>query len=319
MHKEKKQPSIQKMFGQLFIAPWNEEEAKGEAITLITQHHIGGFLLHQEAIKKEKKIKKLTQRLQAYALQEAPLLIAIDASQDERIPVLPSLPSIQTFQAMTNRLYAEQFTEAIGDKLRELGINTIFYPSLEEEEKLDRTTLETTASYGSNLVKGFHKSELATCLTDYPREDAIDLHTRSDRKSSDLYPFYKILTEQGSLLLLKDYAAETIDHYVRQHLNFNGIIIYDLRGEGSSLKSERILDLLDAGVDCFILPEDFEYQTAILTELFDHLEKTEKKGIVQSFHKLNQLKKAFNFDKLEREKPLTPYQRKRLIERITTS
>ncbi|HLS23827.1 MAG TPA: glycoside hydrolase family 3 N-terminal domain-containing protein [Pseudogracilibacillus sp.] len=320
MRSKKDWMSLKTRLGQLFIAPYNGREVNGEIVTLINHYRIGGIFLTKEALQKEKQITTMTEKLQQYATVEHPLIISIDQNTLET--ALPTLPSIKEFRQGTNRLFVEQFAEATGQSLRELGINTIFYPSIDIDGNFPgRETLEHYKKFGTHLVKGLQKSDVVACLVNYPNKEQIDLHLRSDRKSSNVYPFYEILQKEAEMLQISTYSAPDINLYIRKHLSYDGLIVYDLRKEHdkTTITASFIRELLEAGVDLFLLPEGFNRQLNLLNELFEMINTIKEDIINKSFKKVTHLKTTYHFSLLEQQKKLTPYQQERLINRVKNS
>lgn len=286
--------SIEEKLGQLFMSTYENDSLSVKMINLLTKYHIGGILLTRPNYKNRKKLTHLTSYLQYYATKKRPLLIA---SRQDHHDDLVVMPEEETLHKMKNRLYTKQLSEVIAVEHRTVGINTLFYPNLDANDKTD---LESSANHGVATVQGMKKGFVVNCVSGFPSLNEINLDKKPDSKKSIVYPFYKIIKEDVGLLNVKEPSEPLINGYIRNVLGYENVIIHELTQPFTSVKeiANYVIEAIHAGVNMIILPYSYKEQMKLLNYLIEVVkeEKIDKDKINDSFNKLKSVKEAYRFD-----------------------
>src|SRR5699024_9245848 len=132
-----------------------------------------------------------------------------------------------------------------------------------------REVVTPLANHGRAVVEGFGQSNVVSFVSGLPLAHEIDSFIGPDRKKSNLYPFYEVVSKGADVLIIQDPSEELIKDYIRTNLHFDGIIAYEVPDITSSvdLIADEVIHAINSGVNLLILPFEYKKQTALLNEL----------------------------------------------------
>lgn len=267
--------TLEEKVGQLFMSTFESDSVNGEIITLITFYHIGGVLLKLPSKIKRNKIAHMNRYLQYYATNKRPLFIASNQRDVEmdKIEKPYSFLAEDSLYKINNRHYTKQLAEVIAAEYRAIGINTIIYPELtisSHNLKEIRNEVDTVANHGVATVQGIAKSGVISCVTGFPSFDAVDIMINPDGRTSNVFPFYKVINH-GLVALKISEPTKSFIHYIRNTLQYNHLIIYELEDNFTSVQEicHDIVHAIHSGVDYIILPYTYKQQLSILNAIIE--------------------------------------------------
>lgn len=257
--------SDEEKVGQLLMVFFKGEEINEEAIKLISEAHVGGFIYYNWAngLKTPQQIQNLSNALQQLAHKQKhriPLLIAVDQEGGKvtrlrenftEFPGNEALAKLPLYYTMKSALY-------IGEELKAVGVNFNLAPVVDVNSNPAHTVLGSrsfgnsarrVAKHGQYALDGYRKAKVIAALKHFPGygEASVDPHlglptvnkTRAQLEKEELYPF-KCLHKQASAIMtahivmsaLDPSNCTTLSHAIVEDLlrntwGYQGVIISD--------------------------------------------------------------------------------------------
>ena len=266
--------SLEEKIGQMIMIGLNTETAVKNLEKIIEKYKVGGVLLYkrnyhenyEEMIELVNKIKILNQK------NKIPIFISID-QEGGRVNRIPKeFKNLPAANKLVKKSVEEDFVkrsgEITGELLYKLGVNMDFAPVLDIKRFADNHAIgdraysediEEVSRYGIEYMQALQENGIVSVVKHFPGHGATqtDSHFRlpkidTDMKTlekEDMKPFKEAMAYGTDAMLIghlviprvtKLYPAsmsKKVINYIRQELNFNGIIITD----DMRMKSVRLL------------------------------------------------------------------------------
>ncbi|GCF11521.1 glycoside hydrolase family 3 N-terminal domain-containing protein [Dictyobacter arantiisoli] len=232
---------------------------------MVAQQHVGGFL-YQESDGNFQWPNNTIAGLQAFSAQAttddptAPL-IAIDqegGTVSKTSAFFGPTPSAEdlTLSGSPTTAYNQAQTDA--SQLKQLGINTNLAPVVDVGpdttifgSRFFSADPNTVATYAGSFIKGSQDGGIPGTLKHFPglgSSDGVDPHvglpnvakSLADLQAVDFLPYKKIIQQDNpAMVMTTDVSSQALDpgvaaelspkvlHYLRNTLNFNGVVITD--------------------------------------------------------------------------------------------
>lgn len=317
--------TLEEKIGQMFMPTYDYYHMNGDLMTLITQYHIGGVYLALKNYDKHKKhIKAMNHKLQYFATNEKPLLIANGFTSETLATIenVTAMPTEEEIYNMNHRLYTKQLAEVIGQKLQDIGMNTYLYPDLHMEYTENiRNEVNIVANHGKAILQGLRQSNVISFIKGFPNIDDIDPFIEPNRRKSNVYPFYDVIKNGADVLMISEPSETLIEDVIRTGLQFSNVVAFSLEDTLETVEeaSRRIVDAIHHGVNLIILPYSYQKQIAILNKILElaHEGHINHEAIHRSVTRLCSLKEKYRLHVLNNiDRPLTTHQSNCVIEKI---
>lgn len=336
--------SLEEKVGQLFIVNFEGTEKTGELIHLITYFKVGGLFYRAENVSDLKKLHKLSTTVQFFAKTGLPLFLATTQEGGDVNEIADGL-TISLSQAKlglaNNRLYTRQMAEIVGQELRALGVNMNFAPVLNtkngfDDERYFSKNIDLVAKHGVAAIQGYEKAQVCAVVKYFPNIYLDNIHNilsiPVDRKTSEIYPFYRAIKYGASGILVTNSIFKNsnslsdtlLNELLRERVQFDGMIITEAN-ETTDVQS--IISFIQAGCDMIYLQTNYENQIRTISAVLEAV----KTGII-SEDRINQsVKRILAVKEKHQIGEIPPFKRERfrkkrsldlvdrLIERATVS
>ena len=267
--------TLEEKVGQLLMVHLHREEAK----TLVQNLHVGGVIYYNWSndLTEPALVCSLSAELQALAT--VPLLIAVDqeGGRVERLQFL-HFPSNSAIGEIGDPAAAEQMAFAIGQGLRDVGINMNLAPVVDVSGK-DRSfgsSPELVQQFAARALTGYQRAGVLTSLKHYPGLGDAEVDSHMDlpvlHKSIErgVAPFAQLASQADTImtahLLVPAIDAEScatlskpILDLLREQIGFQGVILSDSLVMEGVLKNcnysveEAAIRAFNAGCDILML------------------------------------------------------------------
>ena len=266
--------SLKEKIGQKFIIGFDENLNVLEKIEeTIKNYKIGGVLIYKKNYKNYDELINLINNIRRInkKYSQVPIIISID-QEGGRVNRIPNdflnMPSSYNLAKTGGMELVAEAAEITGDILKNLGINMDFAPVLDikrfQEKHVigDRAysdDIEMVSKCGIEFIKKLKEKGIIAVMKHFPGHGAtkIDSHfilpiifkRLEELEKNDMKPFKEAMAYGTDAMLIghlviprvtKLYPAsmsKKVINYIRQELNFNGIIITD----DMRMKSVRLL------------------------------------------------------------------------------
>lgn len=274
------------------ITMWNETIEN-----MMQQYPIGGVVLFGENIDTAEQTKQLIADFQSHT--EIPLFIGIDeeGGRVSRLHASGNLevvkvPAAQKIGDTKDTNVAYDMASEIGKELYFLGFNVDFAPVADVNTNPNNTVIGDRAFASDPIeagemvvafIHGLHANQISACVKHFPghgdtTEDshkgmAVAKRTLEEMEQTEWLPFKKAM-EQGVEFVMAghittpnattdDFPAslsyEMLTEQLRNHLNFQGIIITDALDMGAVTQYEDASFMaIKAGADMALMPFELE-------------------------------------------------------------
>lgn len=257
---------MREYIGQQFIIGLSGTELTKEEAQFITDNNIGGVILFARNFSNVEQLHKLVtdiQRLRYQLPNQTPLFISVDMEggrvQRFKDP-FTIWPPVAHLGEIDSSTMCFQFSQAMGEELKSVGINLNFAPCVDilvnpENEVIgDRafsSDAQQVAKLSSALVRGYIKADVVPCAKHFPghgytkidshHDLPVDERTLKDLETQgDLEPFKKVIKSRVDMIMTAHIQYPNIDknfpvtlsslflqNVLRGALRFKGIIITD--------------------------------------------------------------------------------------------
>ena len=297
--------TLEEKVGQLLMVHFCGELANDDAKMLIQEVKVGGIVYYNWAngLTSVDQVKTLSASLQTIAKttrKAIPLLIAAD-QEGRRVSRLKpnaqaptserqftAFPDNETVAATKDPSLATKYAFAIGEEMREVGINMNLAPVVDVNCNPKNPIIgsrsfgndpEIVTTFGKQALLGYKKAGVLSTLKHFPGHGdvTVDSHhdlpvvekTLQELERMELKPFAQLATEADSIMTAHllvpaldcekcSTLSERTLSYLRNTIGFSGVIISDslvmqgvLKQTGSV--SEAAIQALQAGCDILLL------------------------------------------------------------------
>jgi len=288
--------SLEEKVGQMLIVHFNGSTVNEEARRLIGEAHVGGFIYYNWAnvLDSPLQVQKLSFDLQETAKTKGkiPLWICVDQEYGPVVRLkegFTSFPGNRDFAKSHRPELAQSWAQAIGRELQAVGVNVNFAPVIDISSHPETSYItarafgdsaEVVIAFAKPTLEGYRQAGILAVPKHYPGygDAAIDPHkdlpwvkkTVEELENVDLKPFIQLSPHADAFMTahIMVPAFDTvhcatlskilIDGYLRQKVNFQGLIFSDslvmqgLLNNITSIEEAAIL-AIQAGCDILIL------------------------------------------------------------------
>lgn len=257
-----KSMTAEEKLGQLLIAGLDGTEAGEEALRLVTDTHVGGFILYKPNMTDAEQTVTLLNRLKEFNRPSGiPLLLSVDqeGGKVSRLPVDIELPANRDLAAGGTPDRARALGKAVGLELKAFGFNLNYAPVLDINSNPANPVIgsrsygsdtKTVKLYGLAAMQGLRDSGVIPVVKHFPGhgDTATDSHLElpvvnkslAELEKLELQPF-RAAAEAGAdammaahILLPRldpDYPATLspaiITGLLREKIGYSGVVITD--------------------------------------------------------------------------------------------
>ncbi len=284
--------TLEEKAGQLLIVHFKGDAVNADALKLIAEGHVGGFIYYNwsNGLDSPEQVRILSRELQASSPIHLWICIDQEGGPVARLKQgFPPCPGNREIAQSGDPETAKQAAYNSGCLLRSVGINMNLAPvadvSLDPESSYmaSRTfgdTPEIVTRFAQKALEGFHQAGIVAVLKHFPGYGSVQLdphaalpitlHTRETLDAVDLFPF-KQLADQTDAIMMAHILAPALDPIhcatlsqpiiegiLRSEMGFQGLVISDsivMRGLLNSCGSleEAAIQAINAGCDLLIL------------------------------------------------------------------
>lgn len=324
--------------GELFLFGFNGTKYN-ENIEELINYGANNFILFSRNVENKNQVKKLIEDIKLRS-KKIPPFIAIDqeGGMVARIRDIFVPPNMMVLGSLNNPDLTYKVGYLSGKSLRELGINMNFSPVLDVNSNPYNPIIgvrsfwnneKVVAQNGIDYFRGLLNGGVIPVGKHFPGhgDTEVDSHknlpiinkSKEQYEKVDIYPFKEAIKSgipaimtAHILLPFWDNKPATLSKkiisYLRNDLNFNGVIISDDLLMGAVSKDQDICKVVEesllAGVNMFIIWKDIEIQKRVIDYIISEVKsgKIDEKIIDESLEKILSLKlkyenlKVKNFD-----------------------
>lgn len=252
------------LVGQLFISVMRNARNLGEALADHRKNHYGGVFLKRANLRTPDRARALTFRFRRHTKELPPLMVCVD-EEGGLVNTMGRLtvpaPSAAALGAAGDPDLTRDVYLGIGEKLRALGINTVFAPVLDVNTEAGNPvigtrsfgrTAEAAARHGKAAVAGLRESGVVHCVKHFPGHGATtrDSHRelpqvdagREVLNERELAPFLEVLEGENppEMVMTAHVAYKALDkgtpatlssailqEMLRREIGFQGLVVTD--------------------------------------------------------------------------------------------
>lgn len=296
--------TIDEKIGQLVMAGVDGYTFNEHSSTLMTNYHVGGFILLGKNVKDTNQTKTLLNALKASNPEkDIPLFLGID-EEGGRVTRMPAefgkFPSNKIIGQVNNPSFSFDIGGILGQELKAFGLNIDFAPVLDVNSNPKNPVIgdrsfgsnsEVVSKLGIQTMKGIQAQNIIASVKHFPGhgDTSVDSHVglpvvNNDLqrlKSLELIPFSDAIKNGADMVMVAHILLPKIDpnnpasfsktiitDILRQSLNFKGVVITDDMTMGAIVKNYNIgqaaVKSLNAGTDIVLVCNDFEKETEVL-------------------------------------------------------
>lgn len=324
--------TIEEKIGQLFLIGVKGKKINDEIKEMIQKYKIGGFILYSKNYDNYEEMKTIINELkQANKENRIPLFIAID-QEGGRVNRMPKeLKNIKAPKKLIQNQDINIIKEAVSitsEMLTNTGINMNIAPVLDIQRFPDNhpigdrcfgKNIEEVCKYGIEAMKQMQSEKIIPVIKHFPghgatKEDShygLPIITKEieNLEKEDIVPFKKAIEENADAIMVGHLIVTKIDKifpvslskkfintYLREKLNFKGVIITD------DLKMKSInffyggkygaFRALRAGNDIVMMRLGYKKEKQILNKLLKN--KIDLNDIDEKVKRILKLKQKYN-------------------------
>ncbi|MFC1554660.1 beta-N-acetylhexosaminidase [candidate division KSB1 bacterium] len=322
--------SLEQKIGQMLMFGFTGYEPSGEFLELFKKNHLGNIVFFARNIKNAEHLKVLTQ--QFHFKTDIPPFLAIDQEGGTVIRIFEGaslLPGNMAVASTGEPELVRKYGEITGRELRALGININLAPVLDvnkpENPGIGVRSLgedpETVSGFGVEMIKGMKSEGIFTTAKHFPGLGSADFDTHLEfpvinrsmeqLESVDLVPFKNAVDSgidlvmtthagypafsKSSKVLPATFTKEILTGYLRDKMNFQGLIITDDLEMGAAMKSigyaDGLIKAVNAGADILCVCKDINLQK----EAFSILKDAVDNNIIPESRIDESIKRIFRF------------------------
>lgn len=304
--------SLEEKIGQMFIVGFNGSGVTEELINLITNTHVGGFILFNENIRNVGQVTQLINDIKnENRKSNIPLFISVD-EEGGNVSRLPNeflnTPTSAEMGDKNSEDLSNELGGILGESIKGLGFNMDFAPVLDvTNSNFNEITgnrsfgedAELVSNLGISTMKGIMDEGVIPVVKHFPGLGGSDKDTHyeiaqvkksiEELEKSDLIPFQRAIDEgvevvmTGHILLSQvdsEYPAsmssKVIEELLRQDMGFEGLVItddMDMGAIGGNYSiAEAAVQAIKAGVDLILISRDYENQQEAINAVKEAVE-----------------------------------------------
>ncbi len=308
--------SIKEKISQMFILGFSGTElgTENSNIQNMVKNGLGGVILFSENINSYRQINDLTKKLQSIA--KIPLFISIDQEGgrvERTINIKDKINYLSPKELASSNLdLTKKQAQIMADELKSMGVNMDFAPVLDVNTN-ENNPIIGVRSFGNNpddvikysepVYKTFKENNIIAVGKHFPGhgETSVDSHidmpvvdlSFEELENIHIKPFKHAFSNGLDAVMIAhvlyrafnesvpaSLSSEIITGYLKEKLNFKGLIISDDMVMGGISKHYDFVTScikgINAGIDIFI----YRYSDSKIVELIEELEKSVEKGLI---------------------------------------
>lgn len=327
--------TLEEKVGQLFQIGFSGPKIDSEIKDMIENYHIGGVIYFSRNIENPAQTAELSNQLQKLALNsgaELPLFISADQEGGTvtRLKGATHFPGNMALGAADNSELAYLAGEAVGDELKNLGINVNLAPDLDVNNNPDNPVIgvrsfgenpELVAELGTSYIRGLQSKGVTATAKHFPGhgDTAVDSHldlpvirhSRSRLDEVELYPFKKAIEAGVDSIMTAHIYFPTIEKkeeipatlskavltdLLRVELGFDGLIITDCMEMNAIVNTfgtvEGAVKTIEAGSDTVLVSHSYHKQKKAIEAVIEAVKsgRISEERIDQSVERILSLK-----------------------------
>lgn len=284
------------LLGRLFMVGIPHPYIDDDTVKLLQEIRPGGVILFRRNYTNPEALSALCAELHSL-FPEYPPLIALDHEGGRvhrlSLPFTHFPPAARIGQTHSLAL-ARRVGQAMGQELRNIGIDLDFAPVLDVLTNPDNTVIgdrafstdpHLVAMFGCALARGLREGGVIPCGKHFPGHGAtlVDSHddlpqdgrSRDELLRLDLYPFRRAIAERVDMLMTAHIVYPAldpglpatlspviIDGLLRRQLHFQGVVVTDDLEMGAIVRhftvEQAAVDALHAGADLLLICHKLE-------------------------------------------------------------
>lgn len=272
------QMTLDEKIGQMVIIGLDGTKASDDAVDMISDYRVGGFILYKDNIKSAKQTLTLLNMLKKLNVESAggiPLWLSVDqeGGKVSRMPnEITSFPSAQSVGAANNDAYSYRFGQAIGLTLKSLGFNMNYAPVLDINSNPDNPVIgsrafgadaDTVSRHGIETMKGLQAERVAAVAKHFPGhgDTSVDSHldlpvvdkSLKQLEQFELLPFVQAIKQDADAVMVAHLLLPKLDEsnpaslskpvitgLLRDKLGYEGVVMTDDMTMGGIVKHRDI-------------------------------------------------------------------------------
>lgn len=287
--------SLEEKIGQLIIAGIDGTSVQELDKSLITDYHVGGFILYANNLVTRQQTHSLVSDLKEInKWNKLPLFISVDqeGGRISRLPEVENTPSSLVIGNKNDKEYAYRIGRKIGENVKSFGFNLDYAPVLDINSNPENPVIGDR-SFGNNadivhnmgiqVMKGIQAEKVISVVKHFPGhgDTVVDSHIQLPKvnksltqlQNLELIPFEYAINNGADVVMVahillpkldKTYPASmskaVITDLLRNQLHFDGVVITDDMTMGAIVDNfeigEAAVDSILAGSDIILVAHD---------------------------------------------------------------
>ncbi|MGO4538516.1 beta-N-acetylhexosaminidase [Paenibacillus sp. 2TAB19] len=299
--------TLNEKIGQMIIIGLEGTKADKEAIKMIKENKIGGFILFKDNMSSADQIISLLNALKSEnESNKVPLWLSVD-QEGGKVNRLPksfvAIPTAKSIGAADNDSYTQAVSQATGLALKSLGFNMDFAPVLDINSNPNNPVIGSR-SFGSNAdsvirhgigtMEGLRSNQIAAVVKHFPGhgDTSVDSHLElpvvgkslSELEQFELLPFKEAIAHDADAVMVAHLLIPSIDDtnpaslskeiitdLLRDELGYDGVVMTDDMTMGGIINhhdiGEAAVRSIQAGTDIVLVGHDNVMQNKVYNAL----------------------------------------------------
>ncbi len=293
--------------GQMVVVGIDGYEADDDALAMIENYHVGGFIIFGRNVKDTGQLSGLINSLKrANSINRVPIFVSVD-EEGGRVSRMPEgiikLPSNREIGNANDEALSYEIGAVIAEELKSFGFNMNFAPVLDIDSNPQNPVIgdrsygsstEIVSRLGTECMKGIMAGGIIPVIKHFPGhgDTAVDSHVGLPLVESDmdrlrqfeLVPFAEAINNGADAVMVAHILLNKIDpeypaslskiiitDILRGELNFDGVVITDDITMGAVTENydigEAAVRAVNAGSDIVLVCHGKENRMAVLDAL----------------------------------------------------
>jgi beta-N-acetylhexosaminidase len=331
-----KQMALDEKIGQMVIIGVEGTAVSEQTRDLIEHYHVGGIILYKNNIlNKAQTIDFLNELKQVNTKQnKLPLWLSVD-QEGGRVSRMPDeyskLPTNRAIGKINNTEFSYKLGNILGKELQSVGFNMDFAPVLDINSNPNNPVIgdrsfganaKVVSTLGVQTILGIQAQKVAAVVKHFPGhgDTSVDSHLDLPIVQTDLkrlrtfewLPFKAAIDNKIDAVMVAHILLPKIDpdhpasfskiiitNYLRNELNYNGVVMTDDMTMGGIVKHYELKDAavqaITAGCDVIMVAHEYDKAKEVLTNLKNKVESgaISEQRIDQSVYRILQLKQKY--------------------------
>lgn len=299
-------------------------------LDIALKNELGGVIFFTKDIQSEGQFKELIKNIKSTAKHQLFLSIDQEGGRVERTENIYKRRLSARFAYKKGTNFLEKQSNEISKELYNLGVNLNFAPCIDVNTNPNNPIIgERSFSNDPNevieamrvFIEASRKNNIIPCVKHFPGHGDADKDSHltlpkidlklEEMESIHIKPFKYAVENDIEMIMvahlhctcfnkevLPTSLSENALRYLRNTLNFNGVIISDdmvMKGVQDYGSLEAVIMAIKAGVDMFIFRDSDKKTLAMIENLVDIVEKDNKlkKLVIESNERIMSLKKRY--------------------------